>query len=211
MNPPTEKTKKFWSDGFISNLYRKYAGRHFKKMHIFTAEQILKRDVKSLLDVACGPGDFLVYIKDQNPLLEVSGSDVAPGMVRHAKEKLGSVKILEADSENQPFEDNSFDAVSTMMAFHHFQNKAKVFQEIKRLLKDGGKYFIADVVAKSQTQKIFWNSLEKITGVRGPIAHYTEGEIRQIAEEAGFINIKSDSIPNMAKRYKLLSFQKSNK
>lgn len=206
-----DKTKNFWSDGFVARLYRKYAGRHFTKMHELLSNAILDNNSKHVLDIACGPGDFLEYLKDRDGSIKITGTDIAPGMVTYAKDKLGDkADIFETDSEKLPFEDGSFDVVTVMMAFHHFPHQLNSLKEIKRVLKSGGNCFIADVMASSKFQKKFWNFFEKLSGVRGYIQHYTEVDLAHLSKKVGYISFTSEYVPGMAKRYKVCRLSKGN-
>ena len=204
----TEKTKGFWSNGFGAKLYRTFAKKWFLKMHQKIAEKILAQNPKDLLDIACGPGDFLLYLSNIAPNVNLTGTDIAPGMVKHASQKLfGKAKILESNGENQPFSENSFDVITIMMAFHHFPKKLETLQNIKKLLRPNGVLIIADVVAKSDFQKKFWNMGEKVISVRGYVGHYTEKDIEQLANTAKLI-FSVERAPNMSNRYKMLIFKK---
>lgn len=204
----TDKTKSFWSNGFGAKLYRRFSGKRFLKMHQKITDLVLAQNPKDVLDIACGPGDFLFYLSNFAPNLQLTGTDIAPGMVKHASQKLfGKAKILEADGENQPFAENSFDVITIMMAFHHFPKKLEALQNIKKLLRQNGVLIIADVVAKSNFQKKFWNIAEKVISVRGYVGHYTESDIKKLAEQAGFI-FSAEHIENMPKRYLVCKFIK---
>src|SRR3989338_1732946 len=206
----TDKTKSFWSNGFGARLYRKFARRWFLKMHQKIAEKILTRNPKDLLDIACGPGDFLLYFSNLAPNINLAGTDIAPGMVRYASQKLvGKAKILESKGENQPFSENSFDVITIMMAFHHFPKKLETLQNIKKILQPSGMLIIADIVARSDFQKKFWNIAEKVISVRGYVGHYTENDIKELAEKAGF-SFSAEQIPDMNRRYKILTFLKKS-
>lgn len=196
-----DKTKSFWSNGFGAKLYRKFAGKRFLKMHQKIAEQVLAKNPKDVLDIACGPGDFLFYLSNLAPNVNLTGTDIAPGMVKYASQKLfGKAKILESKGENQPFSENSFDVITIMMAFHHFPKKLEALQSIKSLLRQNGTLIIADVVAKSDFQKKFWNIAEKVISVRGHVEHYTENDIKKLADKSGF-TFSAEHIKNMPKRY----------
>jgi ubiquinone/menaquinone biosynthesis C-methylase UbiE len=203
-----DKTKSFWSSGFGARLYRRFAGKRFLKMHQKIAEQVLAQNPKDILDIACGPGDFLFYLSNLAPNLRLAGTDIAPGMVKHASQKLfGKAKILESNGENQPFAENSFDVITIMMAFHHFPKKLETLQNIKKLLRTNGVLIIADVVAKSDFQKKFWNIAEKVISVRGYVGHYTENDIKGLAEQTRF-TFSAEHIENMPKRYLTCKFLK---
>ncbi len=206
-----EKTKNFWSDSFVARLYRKYARIHFAEMHELLAKAILANNSKQVLDIACGPGDFLEYLKDRDKSIKITGTDIAPGMVTYAKNKLGEkADIFETDSETLPFEDGSFDVVTVMMAFHHFPRQLDSLKEIKRVLKSGGICFIADVMAPSEFQKKLWNFFEKLSGVRGYIQHYTEVDLSRLSEKASYSNFTCEHVPGMARRYKVCRLIKGN-
>ena len=203
-----KETKSFWSNGFGAKLYRMFAKKRFLKMHQKIAEKILAQNPKDLLDIACGPGDFLLYLSDVAPNINLTGTDIAPGMVKYASQKLfGKARILESNAENQPFSENSFDIITIMMAFHHFPKKLESLQNIINLLRPNGVLVIADVVAKSNFQKKFWNMAEKIISVRGYVGHYTESDIKEFAEKAGF-TFSAEHIPRMPNRYMICKFKK---
>ena len=204
----TDKTKSFWSNGFGARLYRKFARKWFLKMHQKIAEKILTRNPKDLLDIACGPGDFLLYLSNLASNINLTGTDIAPGMVKYANQKLfGKAKILESKGENQPFSENSFDVITIMMAFHHFPKKLETLQSVKKLLRMNGVLIIADIVARSDFQKKFWNIAEKVISVRGYVEHYTENDIKDLAEKAE-LTFSVEQIPGMNRRYKMLTFLK---
>ncbi len=201
-----ESGKNFWSSGLGARFYRAFSGRHYRKMHEKVAEEILKRNPIDVLDIACGSGNFLEYLTAQAPQLRLRGTDFAPGMVVVARERLnGKAKISKAVGETQPFPNASFDAVIIMMAFHHFPKKLEAFKEAQRLLRPGGVLVIADVVARSDVEKKFWNIVERVATVRGHIDHHTELDLQKLGEEAGFRST-STHVPGMSTRYKIISF-----
>lgn len=204
MQSPDLKTRNFWSTGLVARLYRKFAGKHFNKVHAFLAEAIVNDGASSILDVACGPGDFLSYLKQRDPSIQIAGTDIAPGMIAHAKKRLGKeAAIIEANAQHQPFESKSFDVVTIMMAFHHLPDQLASLKEIRRVLRPDGDCFVVDFMARSKAGKKFWNFLEKLTGVRGHVQHYTEHDLGRLSEEAGFKTFQCGYIPDVSKRYKV--------
>lgn len=103
-----------------------------------------------LLDVATGAGHtalaFAPYVK------AVTATDLTPAMLKTAREFLTSkgitnVRYQEADAENLPFSDHSFDLVTCRIAPHHFQKILQALTEFHRLLKPRGKLLIIDSLA----------------------------------------------------------------
>jgi Methylase involved in ubiquinone/menaquinone biosynthesis len=66
---------------------------------------------------------------------------------KNAKEYGMSDRITYVQGKGQklPFDDNTFDAVFTSGSLHEWLDPQQVFDEIYRVLKAGGKYFISDL------------------------------------------------------------------
>ena len=98
------------------------------------------------LDIACGLGHFCRYIKARNPELEIWGMDFSPVAINYAKKiaKVAGMKInfIVGNAQKLPFEDNSFDIVSAQEVIEHLNNPDLFLEEIKRILKLGGKAYI---------------------------------------------------------------------
>jgi demethylmenaquinone methyltransferase / 2-methoxy-6-polyprenyl-1,4-benzoquinol methylase len=101
------------------------------------------RSPKFILDVATGTGDFAIQALTLNPD-KVIGVDISTGMldmgrVKIREQKLESrIELLEGDSENLPFEENKFDAITVAFGVRNFENLELGLREIKRVLKPGG-------------------------------------------------------------------------
>jgi ubiquinone/menaquinone biosynthesis C-methylase UbiE len=98
-----------------------------------------------VLDLACGDGS-LSLMAAQAGAGEVIASDVAPSMgaiVERRAEKAGvkkKVSFREADIENLPFEEKSFDIVLCQFGLMFSPTRKKALQEIYRVLKPQGKF-----------------------------------------------------------------------
>lgn len=106
-----------------------------------------------LLDVATGGGHtalaFAPYVK------EVVVTDLTQEMLKTAQEFLTSrgvanARYQEADAENLPFPDQSFDLVTCRIAPHHFQKILQALAEFHRGLKPEGRLLIVDSLAPDQ-------------------------------------------------------------
>lgn len=70
------------------------------------------------------------------------GIDVASKMVELARENVPSgTEFLVGDAEALDFEDSSFDAVTCSFGFLHFAEPERVFHQVVRALKPGGRLF----------------------------------------------------------------------
>ena len=97
---------------------------------------------KVILDVATGTGDFALQSLDLNPD-KVIGVDIYAGMLDVGRKKMLSkgvdhvVEMIQADSENLPFEQNKFDAVTVAFGVRNFENLVKGLSEIFRVMRPG--------------------------------------------------------------------------
>ncbi len=104
---------------------------------------------KTILDIATGTGDFALAAVRLNPE-KITGIDLSEGMLeigRKKVEKKGLTKIIElqkADSENLPFEDNTFDAAIVGFGVRNFENLGKGLSEIFRVLRPGGAFIVLE-------------------------------------------------------------------
>jgi len=98
-----------------------------------------------VLDIACGTGDLSIELLKIEQS-RITGLDLSPGMLSVARTKAGAEKIqfIEADSENMPFDDHSFDFVTVAFGVRNFENLNKGLTEMYRVLKPGGCVFILE-------------------------------------------------------------------
>jgi len=96
-----------------------------------------------ILDVATGTGDFALQALALKPE-KVIGVDISEGMLSVGRKKIANkhleklVELRNGDSENLPFEENRFDAVTVGFGVRNFENLNKGLREIFRVLKPGG-------------------------------------------------------------------------
>jgi len=116
----------------IDKIWRRRLIRHIEKNR-----------PQRILDVATGTGDLALAALKLNPE-KVTGVDIATGMLEVGREKIASlgeeqrIRLLEGDSENLPFEDEEFDAVTVAFGVRNFEDPQKGLNEMGRVLKTGG-------------------------------------------------------------------------
>jgi ubiquinone/menaquinone biosynthesis C-methylase UbiE len=102
-----------------------------------------------LVDVGCGTGRFLDFVKQAWPRLPVLGLDMSEAYVAEAKRHLKSwcwINLMVAKGEAIPLPDQSQDAVTSVFMFHELPPKVRrsVFSEFARVLKRGGRLVVID-------------------------------------------------------------------
>ena len=104
---------------------------------------------KRILDVATGTGDLAINLA-KTDAEEIIGLDISAGMLSVGKEKVAAknlddrIKMVQGDSENLPFEDDYFDAITVAFGIRNFETLEKGLAEILRVLKPGGIFVILE-------------------------------------------------------------------
>ena len=128
-----------------------------------TADYVKIPDGGLGLDVGCGSGALTIACTKRNPKATMVGCDIWRGSYKsefskelcenNAKlEGIVNVRFEEGNAVNLPFEDESFDAVTSNYVYHNVagQNKQRLLLETFRVLKKGGIFVIHDLMSKSR-------------------------------------------------------------
>jgi ubiquinone/menaquinone biosynthesis C-methylase UbiE len=111
-----------------------------------------------LLDAGCGPGLLLREFAPRAQ--EAVGVDATPAMLDKAREllvqaALSNVQLLEADMEQLPFPDASFDAVVSRYTFHHLLHPERAMAELARVCKPGGRVVVCDAAPRPDAREAY--------------------------------------------------------
>lgn len=166
--------------------------RRFKRALI---EQAGFAPGQRVLDLASGTGTLAIWIKQREPLLDITGVDVDPAILaraaRKAKSADATVDFARAFSYDLPYPAAHFDRVVSSLFFHHlsWQDKSRTTQELFRVLKPGGELHVADwgrqanVVMRGLFLMIQW--LDGFDNTRDNAA----GRLVHLFEDAGFVEV----------------------
>lgn len=132
---------------FLNRLLSLGIDRKWRKKAILK----LKNDQpKHLLDVATGTGDLAITAEKLLEVESIIGVDISDEMLHIGRKKLSKkqlsekVNLINGDSENLPFEDETFDAAIVAFGVRNFQNLEKGLAEMRRVTKTGGKMVILE-------------------------------------------------------------------
>ena len=149
------------------------------------------KDGESVLDLACGTGTLAIEVKKDHPKAKVSGLDGDGAILQRAKRKAkdAGVKIaFEQGLANElPYDARSFDVVLSTLFFHHLTDEAKAdaAEEIRRVLRLGGRALIADWGRPQDPlmRAVFLN-VQLLDGFRNTSSN-VRGKLPEFLREAG--------------------------
>ncbi len=117
---------------------------------------VKNKNPKTILDIATGTGDLAINLAETSAE-KIIGLDISSGMLEVGKEKIKAKKLdqtidmILGDSENMPFDDNSFDAITVAFGVRNFETLENGLKEILRVLKPGGTFVILETSVPDKT------------------------------------------------------------
>ncbi len=128
-----------------------------------TAKYVLLPESGVGLDVGCGSGALTIAAAKRNPKATMVGCDIWSGAYKavftkkrcedNAKaEGVANVRFEEGNAIHLPFEDESFDSVTSNYVYHNISghDKQKLLLETLRVLKKGGTFAIHDLMSPAR-------------------------------------------------------------
>ena len=179
---------------------------------------------KKILEVACGTGRFMTFVRDNLPTeTEYTAVDLSPFYLEAARENdeewrkvrgkqngqtISPARLVQAQAENLPFEDNEFDAVVCVYLFHELprEARAKAASEMARVVKPGGRVVFTDSCQKGD-RPVYDAILGNFERMNEPYYRdYTEDNLCKHFEDAGL----DCATKTVCSSTKTLTFSKPN-
>jgi len=176
--------------------------RYLRDKGWIETDSIIKSGISQGLSLEVGPGPGylgLEWLKKTNGTY-LKGAEISPDMInialKNAKEYgvENRVEYVLCDAHEIPFPENTFDAVFTNGSLHEWSKPEIILDEIYRVLKPSGKYFISDLKRDMNyfVKMFLWLSVkpkEERSGLISSInASYTPSEIRSILNKTNLNN-----------------------
>jgi demethylmenaquinone methyltransferase/2-methoxy-6-polyprenyl-1,4-benzoquinol methylase len=117
---------------------------------------IAAKNPDSILDIATGTGDLAILMTQTNAD-KIVGLDISEGMLEVGRKKIAEKKLqnkiemILGDSENMPFPDHHFDAITVSFGIRNFETLEKGLAEILRVLKPNGIFVILETSNPTKT------------------------------------------------------------
>ncbi|WP_404471604.1 malonyl-ACP O-methyltransferase BioC [Vreelandella venusta] len=102
---------------------------------------------KRVLDLGCGTGYWTQRLAALYPRANMTGLDIAPGMLAHAQALYGDeITWQQGDAAALPFENGHFDLIVSNLAIQWCRDVSAVMQELARVLSPGGESHITTLL-----------------------------------------------------------------
>ncbi len=156
-------------------------------------EQNLNKVPLKVLDISCGHGEYLSWLRQRWPQNYFVGVDMDLRTIQTAKEKNNGIEFVCCPAENMPFENFTFDRVVCQMSFHHYKHPKAVLREVLRVLKPGGKFFVQDFFPKYKWSQVINNLCGCRQGYHFE-KFYLKTELVSLAVEEGFRFVECEKL-----------------
>ena len=146
------------------DVHKKYAKY---EINDWILEVLNLRHGERILDVGCGNGKQVIAYAKKVPLSLAVGTDVSTELLQEARiratEEKVTISFIKHDA-NLPFQfnDNSFNVISCCFAIYYFLDIEKLLLEMRRILREGGRVFIAGPTVENAREMILLHT--RITG-----------------------------------------------
>jgi SAM-dependent methyltransferase len=136
MTEPEPDQGTLWSSGDWDAVAQTMASIHDRLV-----DALAPRPGERWLDVATGTG--AVALRAARAGAEVTGIDIAPGLIRVAKQKAAEQELAVlfdvGDAQRLPYEDASFDVISSAHGVHLAPDRARAAAELARVCRPHGR------------------------------------------------------------------------
>ena len=139
-----------------------------------------------LLDVACGSGQLALWAARDG--VNVTGVDIAPNLVQRAQVRAQaeglSARFMEGDAEDLPFEDGSFDVVTSLIGAMFAPRPELVARELLRVCCAGGTIAMGNWTPEGFVGQMF-KTFAKFIAPSGMPAPVLWGDEKVVRERIG--------------------------
>jgi ubiquinone/menaquinone biosynthesis C-methylase UbiE len=178
-------------------VFRPYAEEMARRAQRFGPHRIL--------ETAAGTGVLTQALNEQLPQAQITATDISQPMLEMAQQRVKSDKVRfeEANAQDLPFTDASFDLVVCQFGSMMFPDRVRAHSEARRVLGDNGHYLLAiwDSIERNALTEAAQQALidtfpdhPPMFMREGPFSYHDRAQIEADLRHAGFPNVEIDTV-----------------
>lgn len=143
----------------------------------------------TLVDLGAGDGYLsraVSSLVEKVIAIDISGEMLKELKKKAVQDKLTNIQTLESDGCDMPLEEESVHLICTNMFLHHIEEPILAIREMYRVLKPGGRAFVADMKEHGNVE--FKDKMHDVW------QGFSQDEVREWFIKCGFKNIQLDTV-----------------
>lgn len=159
--------------------------------------------IGALADISCGTGEMLRRVFDRcGEETELYGVDLSEKSIASARRKLpGNVNLQAGDVDDLPLQDECVDVALNMHSFHHYPYPIHALEEIRRILKSSGTFYLVENNYKGLRRRYINFRIKTMGHFQGDIKMYSRRELDTMLLKSGFTIIDREEIADHSVLY----------
>jgi ubiquinone/menaquinone biosynthesis C-methylase UbiE len=162
---------------------------------------------ETVVDLGCGKGKDVLKLADLVEDGFVYGVDISDGMLEVARKNaekfdVKNVNFIKSELENIALDDNIAEYIISNCTINHAKDKNKVWSEIYRILKPGGKFVISDIYSLEPVPEKYSNDPQAVAECWAGAV--TKDVYIEQLKRANFKNIEILSETQPYKKYEIM-------
>jgi len=178
---------------FFSSWFRAMADRSFGSPMTLALEFLDLQRTDKVIDAGSGSGFYTLKLAEKITHGRVLAMDSSPEMLRELRKRVEKkhlariVEVLQCDILDVPMADESADAAVCLFVWHYIENPVESAAELFRLIRPGGKVFVADFHTNGEVSvKGHHSSRHDRT--------FTPVEMKEALTAAGFTGVRAETL-----------------
>jgi len=174
---------------YVENLGYPHTEEYMAYLDRALLEAVDAARLGTVAEICCGRGEAFKLLGEG--IVRGVGVDVTVGMLEDAikANPRSNLAFVQGDATLLPLADQAFDSVFMLGGIHHVSDRKKLFSEVARILKPGGRFYFREPVSDF----VVWRAIRAAMYRLSPaLDHKTERPLRfretvPVAEEAGLV------------------------
>ena len=170
--PTQESMAMFYPETYHQNRDGEKFLKRYKKQKIFLPE--IKN--KSVLDIGCAKGDFLEFLKTNEPTANFTGVDFFSDGIKHP-----GIRFIKTLLPCPELKNEEFDVITAWAVMEHLHTPSDYFKDISRILKTGGSF-----VFQVPNSESLWGRHAYREDTPRHTYHFSPASLEKYAKKNGF-------------------------